>query len=139
MIPKLARTWAAYARSKDKKLREQLLVHYLPLVKGTVRQLMTNMGIILPPHLEYEDLLGHGVIGLMKALDRFEPSRGAKFETYARLRIRGETVDAMRSMDFGSRRSRRKVKDIRERRRQMEQKLGRPPSDRELGQEVGLS
>ncbi|MEW6661743.1 MAG: FliA/WhiG family RNA polymerase sigma factor [Bacillota bacterium] len=91
--------WLQYRRSKDDEARQQLLIHYLPLVKLAAGRLHVNM----PVHLDREDLASFGVFGLMDALEKFDPARGVKFETYAYQRIRGAMIDELRTAHWAPR------------------------------------
>ncbi|MCL1853366.1 MAG: FliA/WhiG family RNA polymerase sigma factor [Peptococcaceae bacterium] len=88
---------------------ESAVAKYLPLVK----RIAGRLAISLPSHVEEEDLVGYGVFGLLEALQRFEPSRGVKFETYAGIRIRGAMIDGLRAMDWVPHSARQKVKQVR--------------------------
>ena len=95
--------WLEFVSDRSPRLREQLILRYAWLVK----HVLSRLALVLPPSLDYGDLLGHGTIALVEAIDRFEPERGNKFETYAALRIKGAILDAVRAMDFVSRPVRR--------------------------------
>jgi RNA polymerase sigma factor for flagellar operon FliA len=127
--------WADYKESKDPALREDLILHYASLVKQVIGRLVVN----LPPYLEYEDLLSYGIMGLIDALDRFDLRRGTKFETYARLRIKGQVIDALRSLGLAPRSARDKAKEIEKNLAHLRQELGRTPTDHDIAQEMGMS
>lgn len=122
--------WQQYARSPEPTLKEQLVLEYLPLVKYVVGRL----AVTLPPTLDADDLLGYGVMGLMTAIDRFNPERGYKFETFAISRIRGAIIDELRAQDWLPRSLRQKAKDVESTLRELENGLGRSASDAELAQ-----
>ncbi len=126
--------WQRYTVSHDAATREQLIQQYAPLVKYVVDRLR----ISLPPSLERDDLIGYGTIGLIEAIDRFDPSRGVKFESYAALRIRGAILDALRSLDIVPRGARHRARQIEQATRELFATLGRMPSDAEVAAHLGL-
>ena len=108
--------------------REQLIIKYLPYVK----RIVNRIAIHLPPNVDTEDLLNVGVIGLIQAIDRFDPTRDNKFTTYAAFRIRGAVLSELRSRDFLSRSNRRKIRELEKVYLALEQKSGREVDDAEL-------
>ena len=100
--------WEEYARTKSSKIREKLILEYAGLVKIVAGRL----GMYLGYTVEYDDLVGYGIFGLIDAIDKFELSKGVKFETYASLRIRGAIIDQIRKMDWIPRTIRQKQKKI---------------------------
>ena len=122
--------------NKDSLLsREQLIVEYLPYVKRIVNRIAVH----LPPTVETEDLLNVGVIGLIQAVDRYDPTRDNKFTTYAAFRIKGAVLSELRSRDFLSRSNRRKIRELEKVYVKLEQKLGRDVEDEEVAEEMGIS
>ncbi len=115
--------------------REQMIVKFAPLVRYVVGRLV----IVLPQVFEHDDLLGYGTIGLIEAVDRFDPARGVGFETFATERIRGSVIDALRAADWVPRSSRKRAKDVQRAYAEMEERLGRAPSDDEVAASLGLS
>ncbi|GAB4333137.1 MAG: RNA polymerase sigma factor WhiG [Dehalococcoidia bacterium] len=115
--------------------RDRLIEQYAPLVKYVVGRL----AIGLPAILDYEDILSYGTIGLIEALDRFDPGKGVKFETYAISRIRGAIIDALRSLDRLPRSVRQKAKRLEQATNELTVALGREPTDEELAAAVGMS
>ena len=115
--------------------RDQLIKEYLPHVKRIVHRI----AIHLPPHVEIDDLIHVGVIGLMQAIERYDSSRNNTFLTYAVFRIKGAVLSELRSRDFLSRANRRKVRELDRAYMGLEQKMGRAVDDRELAEEVGVS
>ena len=101
-----AKLWARYVKKREPKVREQLILQYAPLVK----YVMGRLAISLPAILDYEDVLSSGTIGLIEAVERFEPSKGVKFETYAIARVKGSIIDTLRSLDRLPRSVRQKAK-----------------------------
>jgi RNA polymerase sigma factor for flagellar operon FliA len=124
-----------YGTAKQTIWTEEHLEKYLPLVK----RISGRLSISLPPHIDEEDLIGYGVFGLLDALQRFEPSRGVKFETYATLRIRGAMIDGLRSMDWVPHSARQKVKRVHQAFGELENSLGRNPALEEVAEFLQLS
>jgi len=114
---------------------EEHIKKYLPLVK----RISCRLAISLPAHIDDEDLIGYGVFGLLDALQRFEPSRGVKFETYATLRIRGSIIDGLRSMDWVPHSARQKVKKVHQVYGELENTLGRNPSEEEVAKRLDIT
>jgi RNA polymerase sigma factor for flagellar operon FliA len=104
-----------------------------------VRYVVGRMAVMLPQMLDLDDLLGHGTLGLIEAVDRFDPTRGISFETFATERIRGSVLDALRDADWIPRSSRKRAREIRTAFTTLEERLGRPPSDQEVAAELGLT
>ena len=92
----LRELWRRYKSEGDQRARERLVVAYSPLVKYVAGR----MGAGLPPHVEEADLISYGLVGLISAIERFDPTREIKFETYAIMRIKGAIIDELRSMDW---------------------------------------
>ena len=88
--------WNEYSKTKSPQLREKIIVEYAPLVKVVAGRLSMYLGY----NVEYDDLVGYGVFGLIDAIDKFNPDKAVKFETYASLRIRGAILDQIRKMDW---------------------------------------
>ena len=120
--------WARYTEQPSRELRDQLIVHYSPLVKYVGSRVAAG----LPQNVEQADLVSYGIFGLIDAIDKFDPERGYKFETYAISRIKGAMLDELRSMDWVPRSVRTKAKRIEQANAKLEAKLGRAPSDDEL-------
>lgn len=124
------------AMSKAEKLRrEELVRRHAPLVKLIVNRIAGH----LPDWVDYEDLLSAGVLGLLKAIERFDPSRGVKFETYATPLIRGEVMETLRSKDWVPRSVRRRAREVARAVAELEAQLGRPPTAEEIAERMGLS
>ena len=100
--------WLQYKQSPDPHLRERLILTYAPLVKYVAGRLGTG----LPAHVEEGDLVSYGLLGLMNAIERYDPSRDIKFETYAISRIKGAIIDELRSMDWVPRSVRSRAREI---------------------------
>ena len=100
--------WLEYRRTRDKALRDRLIVNYSPLVKYVAGRL----GSGLPAHVDEADLVSYGLLGLMSAIDRYDPDRDIKFETYAIARIRGSIIDELRTLDWVPRSVRSRAREI---------------------------
>ncbi|MCL1844017.1 MAG: FliA/WhiG family RNA polymerase sigma factor [Defluviitaleaceae bacterium] len=130
--------WQAYSTSSaDKKnaLKEKLILHYAPLVKHVAGRLLVHIG----QHVEYDDLVGYGIFGLIDAIEKFDSTKGVKFETYASFRIRGAVIDHIRRMDWVPRTLRQKNKQMEQVYNQLEDELGRQPTDEELAAKLELT
>ncbi|MBJ6751705.1 MULTISPECIES: FliA/WhiG family RNA polymerase sigma factor [Geomonas] len=114
--------------------RDELVVSHLPLVKFIVDRIASS----LPPHLDRDDLRSAAVIGLISAAERFDPSRGVQFKTFAEQRIRGTIMDELRAQDWLTRSLRDKFKKLEKEFSQLEQRLGRNPSSDEVATAMGL-
>ena len=126
--------WGKYVKEKTQETKNELLVHYLPLVKKVVSRMMPTYD----SYNDFDDMYSCGVIGLMDAIDKFEPSRDVKFEHYAKLRVRGEIIDQMRKQDWAPSSLRRKIKTIGNTFTDLEMKNGRPASDTEVAQALSM-
>lgn len=115
--------------------RDAAIQQYAPLVKYVVGRL----AIGLPAILDYEDILSYGTIGLIEALDRFDDSKGVKFETYAISRIRGAIIDALRALDRLPRSVRQKIKRLDQVTLELTANLGREPTEQELAEGMGMT
>lgn len=127
--------WEEYSRRRTAEVREKLIIEYAPLVKIVAGRLSMYLGY----NVEYDDLVGYGVFGLIDAIDKFDYGKGIKFETYASLRIRGAVLDQIRKMDWIPRSLRQKQKKIDAAMNKLELELGRPATDEELAKEIGIS
>lgn len=119
-----------YATANQNVWSEEHIEKYLPLVK----RISGRLAISLPPHIDEDDLIGYGVFGLLDALQKYEPSRGVKFETYATLRIRGSIIDGLRAMDWVPHSARQKVKRVYQGFAELEKDLGRSPELQEVAE-----
>ncbi len=126
--------WEKYSSVHDSKSRDQLLLHYLPLVKQVAGRLKTGM----PGSVEYDDLVSTGLMGLIKSLDHFNPTLGNKFETYAVPRIKGAILDGLRDVDWLPRSYRQKSRRLENSLTRLINSLGRVPNDDEIAQDLGL-
>jgi RNA polymerase sigma factor FliA len=124
--------WVAFKAATDERsareLRDQLILVYSPLVKYVAGRVSAG----LPNSIDSADLVSYGVFGLIDAIEKFDPSRGLKFESYAMSRIRGAIVDELRSLDWVPRTLRAKAREIERAYQQLEGTLHRAPTDEEL-------
>ncbi|MFC7340796.1 RNA polymerase sigma factor WhiG [Saccharopolyspora griseoalba] len=127
--------WQAFGQRRDQELRDRLVLHYAPLVKYVAGRVGTG----LPSHVEISDLIQSGVFGLVDAIEKFEPERGLKFETYAMQRIRGAILDDLRAQDWVPRSVRSRARDVERAIERLEAKLQRTATDSELADELELS
>lgn len=119
---------------EDSLSRDRLINDHLPHVKRIVNRIAVH----IPPSVDIDDLITAGVIGLIEAADRYDPSRDNKFMTYATFRIRGAVLSELRSRDFLSRLNRKKSRELKKAYFEMEQKLGREVTDEEVAEKLGL-
>lgn len=129
------RLWNEYAKNKTADIREKLILEYSPLVKVVAGRLSMYLGY----NVEYDDLVGYGVFGLIDAIDKFDSTKDVKFETYASLRIRGSILDQIRKMDWIPRTIRQKQKRIETAIKEIEDTKGRPATDEEIAENLGIS
>lgn len=127
--------WKEYKESGSKIAKDKLLVEYAYLVKYIVNRLAIN----LPASVDKNDLISSGVMGLIKAVETFEPERGFKFETYASHKVRGAILDELRALDWVPRSVRQKAKELQKVFTKLENKLGRMPYDDEICEEMKIS
>ncbi len=131
----LRRSWTEFKVYKSPDARVELINHYSYLVKITAGRLVTS----LPGGLDREDLIGAGVIGLIKSVDQFDPTRDVKFETYAIALIRGAILEMLRDEDWVPRSIREKLKALDRTLMALETKLGRPATEHEVAETMGVS
>jgi RNA polymerase sigma factor for flagellar operon FliA len=134
-IDDLDQLWRQFKRTGDRNLRDRLIVNYSPLVKYVAGRL----GSGLPAHVDESDLVSYGLLGLISAIERYEPSRDVKFETYAVTRIRGAIIDELRSMDWVPRSIRSRARDIERAIAELERQLSRSPTDEEIAAKLGIT
>ena len=127
--------WEAWHQSQEVTAREWLVVHYASLVKFVAGRLAAG----LPKTVDTGDLVSAGVFGLMNAIDKFDPSQGFKFETYAVPRIRGAILDGLRALDWVPRSVRSRSRSVQDAIAQLEHELGRTPTDEEIASELQIS
>ena len=127
--------WRRYKASGSDRAREQLVVAYSPLVKYVAGRMSSG----LPAHVEEADLISYGLIGLINAIERFDPEREIKFETYAITRIKGAIIDELRALDWVPRSVRARAREIERVHGRLEHRLHRTPSDEEMAKELGIT
>lgn len=127
--------WRQYQNTKDPDIREKLIIEYSHLIKYIAGRLNIYFG----SNVEYDDLVGYGVFGLIDAIDKFDINKGVKFETYASLRIRGSIIDSIREMDWVPRSLRQKSKELEKVYCEVENELGHSATDKEISQKLGIS
>jgi RNA polymerase sigma factor FliA len=127
--------WREYKRTGERALRDRLILTYAPLVKYVAGRL----GSGLPAHVEEGDLVSYGLLGLIGAIERFDPERDIKFETYAIARIKGSIIDELRAMDWVPRSVRARARDIERAIAELERKLHRAPTDEEISDKLGIT
>ncbi len=127
--------WKEYLKSRSISLRDHIITNYLPLVKMVSGRLLSG----LPKHIRMDDLYSTGVMGLIKAVEKFDPSRKAKFKTYAQLVIKGAIIDEMRSLDWVPRSVHQRANQIESATQSLQQSLGREPLDEEIASHLDVS
>ncbi len=132
--PDLAMHWTRWLNRKNAASRDHLIVHYSPLVKFVAGRI----GAGLPNSVDPGDLVSSGVFGLIDAIDRFDPERGVKFETFAAPRIRGAIYDGLRQLDWVPRSVRSRAREVERALSRLEHELGRAPSDQELATQLRI-
>ena len=117
----LAEMWSRYFEDhSNKQLRDQLILQYIYLT----RYVVGRVKVALPPTFSFEDISSYGIEGLIDAVEKYTPKMGARFETYALVRIRGNIIDKVRSQDFLPRSVRRKIKDVKEAQDELKRRFG---------------
>jgi RNA polymerase sigma factor FliA len=127
--------WFEFGQDRQQRLRDRLVLHYAPLVKYVAGRVGTG----LPAHVDVADLIQSGIFGLVDAIEKFEPNRGLKFETYAMQRIRGAILDDLRAQDWVPRSVRGRAREVERALERLGARLRRTPSDAQLAEELGLS
>jgi len=126
--------WRRYKENGDPGARERLVLAYSPLVKYVAGRMSSG----LPAHVEESDLISYGLLGLISAIERFEPAREIRFETFAITRIKGSIIDELRSLDWVPRSVRAKAREIERANAKLEHKLQRAPTDKEMAAELDV-
>lgn len=127
--------WIEYRKTHSVKVRDDFIRQYMPLVKYVAGKISVGM----PGSVEWEDLVSFGQFGLLDAIEKYDPSKGVKFKTYAVTRIRGAIFDELRQIDWVPRSVRQKSREIEGAINSVEAKLGRTASDGEIANELGMS
>ena len=131
----LENVWKSYLEDhSNKELRDILIVQYIYLT----RYVVGRVKVALPPTFTFEDISSYGIEGLIDAVEKYSPRSGARFETYALVRIRGNILDKIRSQDFLPRSVRRKIKDVKEAQEQLKKQFGRPATNSEVAELLGI-
>ena len=115
--------------------QERILLEHLPIVRFLARRIHER----LPQHVDIEDLVSAGVVGLMDAFSKFDPAKKVQFRSYAQFRIRGAIMDSLRTLDWSPRELRRKGRAVEEAIRVLTQRMGRAPGEVEIAAEMTLS
>ncbi len=127
--------WEDYTKKRTAQLQEKIIIEYAGLVKLVAGRLSMYLGY----NVEYDDLVGYGTFGLIDAIDKFDYTKGVKFETYASLRIRGAILDQIRKMDWIPRSIRQKQRKIDIAYQSLELRYGRLANDDEVARELDIS
>lgn len=127
--------WKQYQKTRDPAVRESLILEYSHLIKYIAGRLNIYFG----SNVEYDDLVSFGVFGLIDAIDKFDLSKGVKFETYASLRIRGAIIDSIREMDWVPRSVRQKNKELEKAYWDVENELGHSATDKDIADKLNIS
>lgn len=125
----------ATARADAASQRDQLVIEHLPYVRSIAERIHKR----LPRHIALEDLVSNGVVGLLSAIDKYDPGFNVQLKTYAGPRIHGAIIDSLREMDWAPRETRRTAKLIQGAIRRLQQELGREPGEEEIAAELNLS
>src|SRR5215211_462738 len=131
----LRELWQRCKEEGDERARERLVVAYSPLVKYVAGRMAAG----LPSHVEDADLISYGLLGLIGAIERYEPEREIKFETFAVSRIKGAIIDELRSLDWVPRSVRARARDIEKAHSKLENNLQRAPTEEEMAKELKMS
>lgn len=126
--------WTSYKATGDERAREGLILHFSPLVKFVAGR----VGSGLPKNVDHSDLVSFGTFGLIDAVDKFEPERGFKFETYAVNRIKGAILDELRALDWVPRSVRARAREIQRTMAELEHKHQRTPSEEEVAESMEI-
>ncbi len=131
----LEKLWEQYFSDRSNKtIRNKLIVQYIYLARYVVGRIKVN----IPTSFAFEDIVSFGIEGLIDAIEKYHPNKGAKFESYALMRIRGSIIDKIRSCDILPRTMRRKIKEIKIATERLKQQIGRPPTTKEIADVLGL-
>jgi RNA polymerase sigma factor for flagellar operon FliA len=131
----IKQAWLDYTETRDQDIKDEITVHYLPLVKQTACRLAMH----LPSHVQTDDLISAGVFGLLSSVEKFDPHTGNQFKSFAMLRIQGAMLDELRHMDWVPRTIRSKAKKLQEAYNAVQQKMGRFATDHEVAEYLGIT
>ena len=127
--------WLQFRKTGDQGLRDRLILTYAPLVKYVAGRL----GSGLPAHVDEGDLVSYGLLGLIGAIERYDPGRDVKFETYAIARIKGAIIDELRALDWVPRSVRSRAREIERAMTELEARLGTAPTDEQIADKIGIT
>ncbi|MEL3908886.1 MAG: RNA polymerase sigma factor WhiG [Treponemataceae bacterium] len=127
--------WEKYKKDENPEIREYFIVKYAPLTKYVAGKISSS----LPSHVEFEDIVGYGVFGLLDAIDKYDPEKGVQFNTYAVNRIRGAIYDELRAIDWVPRSVRQKTRHVEDTIAELEAKLGRSATNEEIAKSMGIT
>ena len=131
----LRELWRSYKQEGDEEARERLVIAYSPLVKFIAGRMASS----LPAHVDEGDLVSYGLLGLIGAIERFDPQREIKFETFAVARVKGAIIDELRSLDWVPRSVRSRARQMERAHAALETRLGRSPTDEEMAEKLEIS
>lgn len=134
VVDPVAEDWLLFKAGGDRLVRERLILHYAPLVTAVAGR----VGMRLPAMVEHADLVSYGMFGLIDAIEKYEPGRSVKFETYAGARIRGAIIDELRAMDWIPRSVRTKARAVDRAYAELESQLHRVPTESEVAARLGM-
>ncbi|PYG89846.1 RNA polymerase sigma factor for flagellar operon FliA [Ruminiclostridium sufflavum DSM 19573] len=127
--------WKKYTETRDPVLKDELIVKYAYLIKYVAGRLSIYFGA----NVEFDDLVGYGAFGLIDAIEKFDVTKGVKFETYASFRIRGSIIDSIRDLDWVPRSLRQKNKELEKVYAEIENEVGHSATDKEVAEKMGIS
>ncbi len=127
--------WIQYSQTEDIEIKKKLIEYYVYLVKIIAGRMYNYYG----SKIEYDDLIGYGTLGLLDSIDKFDLKKNIKFETYAQIRIKGAIIDSIRKLDWVPRSLRKKSKDVQNVISDLENKLGRSPTNIEIANKLNVS
>jgi RNA polymerase sigma factor for flagellar operon FliA len=133
-IEDVSKIWKQFKEDNSQESREKLILNYAPLVKYVAGRVSSG----LPPNIEYADLVSYGIFGLIDAIEKYDPDRGIKFETYAIARIKGAIIDELRSIDWVPRSIRFKARELEKSYVVLENELKRLPNDEEVAKHMNI-
>ncbi len=126
--------WREYKKTNNSKIREELILKYAPIVKYIAGKIAIGT-----PNIDYNDLISYGIIGLIDAIEKFDPNQGFVFQTYATKRIKGAIVDELRLLDWVPRLMRKRAKELEDTYIKLEKKYQRPATNEEVCKELGIN
>ena len=127
--------WRIYKQTGDPEVREKLILNSLP----TVKMVAERLALRFPPHLDRENFISAGILGLFEAIEKYNPEEKTSFLGYVSIRVRGAILEELRKLDFAPRRLRKLEREIRAAYAKLEQKLGRFPEEEEVAKYLNLS